>query len=110
MLTVIFSGSSRLIFSIGLVAMPPIGMSLVACCILPALPSLWGRPGEPLALGWGALTVVLLDALETILYLWKLICVKWWKSFAVGLGWLDDVGGFFPHLKSNAFLQTMDFV
>lgn len=85
MLTVIFSGSSRLIFSIGLVAMPPIGMSLVACCILPALPSLWGQPGEPLALGWSALTVVLLDCLETILYLWKLICVKWWKSFAVGL-------------------------
>ena len=80
MLTVIFAGSARMIFSIGLVAMPPVAMSILACCILPALP----RSGDPCGLGWSALIVVVLDAVETILYLWKLICVRWWKSFAVG--------------------------
>eukprot|EP00438_Fugacium_kawagutii_P009179 Skav206220 [mRNA] locus=scaffold1844:572445:582581:- [translate_table: standard] len=39
----------------------------------------------PVAPGWSALLVVVLDIVETVLYMYKLIYVKWWKSLAVGL-------------------------
>ena len=54
MLTVIFEGDTRLIFSIGLVAAPPVGLSVLAALFT-----------QQLDLGWSALLVVLLDLLET---------------------------------------------
>lgn len=54
MLTVIFEGDTRLIFSIGLVAAPPVGLSVLACLAT-----------AQLDLAWSALIVVLLDLLET---------------------------------------------
>lgn len=79
MLTVIFAGSS--IFSIFLVIMPPVLMSILACCLLFGFQRV---QSSQLGLGWSALIVVAMDCIETILYLWDLISVKWWKSFAVG--------------------------
>ncbi|OLP85560.1 1,3-beta-glucan synthase component bgs3 [Symbiodinium microadriaticum] len=85
MLTVIFEGTFRSAFSIALVVMPPVGMSIVICAVLPQVSQLCGCDDRELHYGWSALLVVLADLVETFCYLWKLLSLRWWKSFTIGI-------------------------
>ncbi|CAJ1420701.1 unnamed protein product, partial [Effrenium voratum] len=87
MLSVIFEGGVRSFMTTMISALPPIGLSILACLILPPVLRASGclGHGEELQLGWAALVVVLLDTAECLMYLWKLVALSWWKSFCVGL-------------------------